>query len=568
MRAFAIRPAATGPADQARAEAVADEAPAGDRARLGVTGLSVRRDAHGDERDPLGGSALAADTAATLARRRGGGTPLPESVAAPLGEALGADLTGVRVHADGEADRLSRSVQAHAFTYGQDVYFTQGTYSPHSAGGQRLLAHELAHVAQSQTGADAGGSGAGPTIGRADDPAEAAADALADDALASLRRRAAAPSAAPVADADADAAPSDSPLATLRRRAELDGAVVRRGLWNSFKGMVNLYPRVVAMGVSGKELVRITKDGEEAEARGIIAELAATYGIEVSAQATVDAIKAQYSKVLATELQKLQRSVWEMKELRGLRAAVARFAPILGPLRASSTMSDKAQGVTTIGRVKEAIDRNSATGKVERGTMGEYFTGSQNVGLFDTVTDLTDRRYVREGDSGPSNSATLEANAIHEMAHGLIQPTELGRWIAAMAFWTDRYTPSGQVGAEAPPTRYGTTGGAAEDLAESVAIFFINRPGLRAVAPEREAFLAAMVDGWQPAKVEAALDASDKASGGEQEPKAEDASIIDAVADAPPSSAPVQEQGGSPSGESPSGESPNEPIKELSGATP
>ena len=77
-----------------------------------------------------------------------------------------------------------------------------------------------------------------------------------------------------------------------------------------------------------------------------------------------------------------------------------------------------------------------------------------------------------------------------------------------------------------------------------------------------------MVDGWQPAKVESVLDASDKASGGEQEPKAEDASIIGALADAPPLSAPVQEQGGSPSGESPSGGSSTEPIKELSGATP
>lgn len=129
---------------------------------------------------------MPADTAAVLSRRRGTGQALPSSVAGPIGEAMGADFGGVRVHADGEADRISRSVQATAFTHGQDIYFTQGTYAPSSASGQRLLAHELAHVAQNQTSAS--GTGPGPTIGHASDPAESAADAAADSALSSLRR--------------------------------------------------------------------------------------------------------------------------------------------------------------------------------------------------------------------------------------------------------------------------------------------------------------------------------------------------------------------------------------------
>lgn len=533
--------------------------------------VAMRRSGHGHAEDPLGGAAVDADLASTLSRRQGGGSALPDSVAGPMGDALGADLRGVRVHADSEADEISRSVQAHAFTYGQDVYFTRGAYAPDSVGGQKLLAHELAHVAQGQS---AGGSGGGaPTIGRADDPAEAAADAMADSALSSLRRRAmdATEAGAPTVEAG-DATAADERLAPLRRRAAREGdGVVRRDLWDDIKGFINVYPRVVEMGKSGKEKVRIKKDGDEAEAKQIIKELADTYGIEISAAATIQGIKAQYSRVLAKELQKLQGGTWEMKELRGLHAAVKHFAAILGPARAGSTLSDKAQGVTTIGRLKQAIDRNSSSGKVDNSTMGEYFSGSSNVGLFNTVTDLEDSRYIREGQTKKSNDATLEANAIHEMSHGLIEPNELQNWIAAMDFWTDKYTPSGKGGAELPPTRYGQTGGAGEDLAESVAIFFINRPGLKAAAPQREAFLANMVAKWQPAKVEAVVDDSEKSGGGEQQPKVEDTSIIkDMSSETPTQPIAPEDEGGKPGEqpvETPTDKPSEQPVEALTGST-
>ena len=69
---------------------------------------------------------------------------------------LGADLSGVRVHTDGNADRLNRSVQAEAFTSGSDVYFKSGKYSPESSDGRKLLAHELTHVVQQGTGQTGG----------------------------------------------------------------------------------------------------------------------------------------------------------------------------------------------------------------------------------------------------------------------------------------------------------------------------------------------------------------------------------------------------------------------------
>ena len=79
---------------------------------------------------------------------RGGGHPLPDQVREPIEQTFGADFSGVKVHTDAEADRLNRSIQAKAFTTGQDIFFRQGSYEPGSQQGQELLAHELTHVVQ------------------------------------------------------------------------------------------------------------------------------------------------------------------------------------------------------------------------------------------------------------------------------------------------------------------------------------------------------------------------------------------------------------------------------------
>ena len=136
--------------------------------------------------DPLGGSPIDSAQASTLGRLRGRGDPLPAALAAPMGQALGADLERVRVHTGREANELSRSVQAIAFTHGSDIYFGAGRYAPGTPAGLRLLAHEVAHTVQPDSGP---GHGATPVVGRVDDPAEAAADRMADGVLQVLRRR-------------------------------------------------------------------------------------------------------------------------------------------------------------------------------------------------------------------------------------------------------------------------------------------------------------------------------------------------------------------------------------------
>jgi hypothetical protein len=61
---------------------------------------------------------------------------------------FGADLSGVRVHSDGEAGSLNRELDAQAFTVGSDIFFDEGKFNPTSSEGQGLLAHELTHVGQ------------------------------------------------------------------------------------------------------------------------------------------------------------------------------------------------------------------------------------------------------------------------------------------------------------------------------------------------------------------------------------------------------------------------------------
>jgi len=84
----------------------------------------------------------------SLEQARGGGRPLAEGFRSRMESAFGADFSSVRIHADEPADRLSRSIQARAFTRGHDIFLRQGEYQPASTDGQRLLAHELTHVVQ------------------------------------------------------------------------------------------------------------------------------------------------------------------------------------------------------------------------------------------------------------------------------------------------------------------------------------------------------------------------------------------------------------------------------------
>jgi len=111
-----------------------------------------------------------------ISNTRGSGASLDTGVQERFGDKLG-DLSDVRVHTDDAADRLNRSVSARAFATGTDVYFARGEYSPGSASGDKLIAHELAHVVQ-QRGAPSGGP---LTVSNPGDSLETEADAVAGE---------------------------------------------------------------------------------------------------------------------------------------------------------------------------------------------------------------------------------------------------------------------------------------------------------------------------------------------------------------------------------------------------
>ncbi|BAY60022.1 hypothetical protein NIES22_00790 [Calothrix brevissima NIES-22] len=84
----------------------------------------------------------------SIQQARGSGQNLGDDVRQPMEQAFGYDFSSVKIHNDSNSDQMNKSIQARAFTTGQDIFFRQGEYKPGSQSGQELLAHELTHVVQ------------------------------------------------------------------------------------------------------------------------------------------------------------------------------------------------------------------------------------------------------------------------------------------------------------------------------------------------------------------------------------------------------------------------------------
>jgi hypothetical protein len=91
------------------------------------------------------------------------GRPLDLGTRSFMEARFGQDLGRVRVHTEGPAAASAAAVNARAYTYGPNIVFGSGEYAPATAGGRKLLAHELTHVIQ-----QAGPAGPGQAIYRAD----------------------------------------------------------------------------------------------------------------------------------------------------------------------------------------------------------------------------------------------------------------------------------------------------------------------------------------------------------------------------------------------------------------
>ncbi|WP_414516307.1 DUF4157 domain-containing protein [Nostoc sp. PCC 9305] len=131
---------------------------------LADTNISLQREALPEEEEELqmksladtnislqrqgGGVAATSNLETSIQQERGSGQPLSDDIRQPMEQAFGTDFSAVKIHTDNRSDQLNQSIQARAFTTGQDIFFRQGEYAPESHGGKELLAHELTHVVQ------------------------------------------------------------------------------------------------------------------------------------------------------------------------------------------------------------------------------------------------------------------------------------------------------------------------------------------------------------------------------------------------------------------------------------
>lgn len=109
-----------------------------------ATADTVMRSAAGAESSPAPGSAPA-----SVANTLQAPGQSPDAATRAFAEThFGRDLGEVRIHTDPAAAQSAQAIGARAYTSGRDIVFGPGQYAPHTAVGQRLLAHELTHVAQ------------------------------------------------------------------------------------------------------------------------------------------------------------------------------------------------------------------------------------------------------------------------------------------------------------------------------------------------------------------------------------------------------------------------------------
>lgn len=76
------------------------------------------------------------------------GKHLDENTHSFMGARFGYDFSNVKIHDDELAAKSAESINANAYTFGNDIVFNAGQYNSNSNSGKRLLAHELTHVVQ------------------------------------------------------------------------------------------------------------------------------------------------------------------------------------------------------------------------------------------------------------------------------------------------------------------------------------------------------------------------------------------------------------------------------------
>ena len=77
-----------------------------------------------------------------------GGQPLPNEARNFYEPRFGYDFGNVKIHTGTVAAKSAQSINALAYTSGNNIVFNNGQYAPNTDSGKKLLGHELTHVVQ------------------------------------------------------------------------------------------------------------------------------------------------------------------------------------------------------------------------------------------------------------------------------------------------------------------------------------------------------------------------------------------------------------------------------------
>ena len=86
--------------------------------------------------------------ATSIESARGRGNHMDRATLSFMMPRFRTDFSKVKIHNDADAAVMSKQLGAKAFTVGNDIFFNDGEFQPHSINGKKLLAHELTHVMQ------------------------------------------------------------------------------------------------------------------------------------------------------------------------------------------------------------------------------------------------------------------------------------------------------------------------------------------------------------------------------------------------------------------------------------
>lgn len=101
------------------------------------------------KREASAGSTVATESVTNrIASSQGSGSMMDLATKSFMESRFDTDFSAVRIHTGQYAANLSSDLNAQAFTVGNNIYFNEGKYTPQSAAGKYILAHELTHTLQ------------------------------------------------------------------------------------------------------------------------------------------------------------------------------------------------------------------------------------------------------------------------------------------------------------------------------------------------------------------------------------------------------------------------------------